>query len=242
VSVWGNQSGKPPIAGSPGQYRREVDGSMKIFNNVRDAVGFFGIATMITSSINLAVNNGDALMLAEPTLSARSGGKAEFLAGGQLPIPIPQGDGKMSIEYKDYGIMLNIEPKAGRDGAITSKVTAEVSSINKDVEVQGVPGMKTRKTETEVSLRTGQTLAISGLVDRDIGKSVNKVAGLGDIPILGQLFRSTSFRNNKSELVIFITPHIAGAKSEINKKTVQQATKLREQFLQSIEAGAELLD
>lgn len=242
VSTWNNQSGNPAIQGSPGQYRKEVDGSMKIFNNVRDAVGFFGIATMITSSINLAVNNGDALMLAEPTLSARSGGKAEFLAGGQIPIMVPQGDGKMSTEFKDYGITLNVEPKAGRDGTISSKVTAEVSSIDNSVSAQGVPGFFTRKAQTEVSMRNGQTLVISGLVKRELDNSVKKVAGLGDIPILGTLFKSTNFRNQKSDLVIFITPHIAGAKSEINKQGLEKAAKLRNQFLQNIEAGAEILD
>lgn len=242
VSVWGNPGGVIP-KGSPSQYKREVDGSMKIFENVRDPVGFFGIATMIASSINLAVTNGDALVLAEPTLSARSGGKAEFLAGGQIPIMVPQGDGKMSTEFKDYGITLNIEPKAGRDGAITSKVTAEVSSVDESKRAPGgPPGFLTRKAQTEVSLRTGQTLAISGLVNRSLSKTVDKVAGLGDIPIIGNLFRSTNFKNDKSELVIFITPHIAGAKSDVNKEVVRKAGQLREQFLQNIDKGPEILD
>lgn len=243
VSAWNNQNGKPPLVGSPGQYRREVDGSMKIFNNVRDPVGFFGIATMITSAINLAVTNGDALMLASPTLSAKSGGKAEFLAGGQIPIAVPQGDGKMSTEFKDYGITLNIEPKASRNGSITSKVTAEVSTLDKSVtNSQGIPGFLTRKAQTEVSMRDGQTLVISGLVNRQLSNDVRKVAGLGDIPIIGALFKSTNFANKKSDLVIFITPHIAGANSEINKQGLERAVNLRDRFLKSVDAGVEILD
>lgn len=241
VSTWGQ--GGNPIKGSPGQYRHEVDGTMKIFNNVRDPVGFFGIATMITSAINLAVDNGDALLLASPTLSARSGGKAEFLAGGQIPIMVPQGDNKMSTEFKDYGITLNVEPKAGRDGSITSKVTAEVSHLDYAVATRdGTPGLKTRKAQTEVSMRDGQTLVISGLVNRQLSNDVHKVAGLGDVPILGALFKSTKFDNKKSDLVIFITPHIAGAKSEINQQGLKKAADLRDKFLKNIDAGVEILD
>jgi pilus assembly protein CpaC len=243
TSVWNNQTGGTSITGNPQVYARLPDGTPELISSVRDSVGYFGIATMITSAINLAVNNGDALMLASPTLSAKSGGKAEFLAGGQIPITVPQGDGTNTTEFKDYGITLNIEPKAGKDGSITSKVIAEVSNIDKSVTNSlGVPGFLSRKASTEVNMHNGQTLVISGLVNREVTNSVKKVAGLGDIPILGQLFKSTDFNNKKSDLVIFITPYIAGAESKINKKGLQKAAALRSRFLQSIDKGPEILD
>ena len=206
------------------------------------ALGYFGIATLITSAINLAVSNGDALILAQPTLSARSGGKAEFLSGGQIPIPVPGPDSTTTIEFKDYGIVLKVEPKAGISGNVIAKVTTEVSTIDSSVTVNGVPGFKTRNTTTEVSLKDGQTLVISGLVNHEVGKDVSKFKWLGDLPVLGPLFRSTSFRNNHSDLVIFITPHIVDPNNKANKDAVAHAKTLRTRFFKAIDENEDILE
>jgi len=206
------------------------------------AGGYFGIATLITSKINVAVSNGDALLIASPTLSARSGGKAEFLSGGEIPYPVPGPNATVTIEFKEFGIKLNVEPRAGIGGNVVAKVFTEVSSIDESVTVEGVPGLKTRKTSTEASLRDGETLVISGLVNNEVGKDINKVKWLGDLPILGPLFRSTNFRNKRSDLVIFITPHIIDAESPENKAAIAHAKKLREDFFRTVGESEEILD
>ena len=211
-------------------------------SNASSAIGYFGIATLITSAINLAVSNGDALNLAQPTLSARSGGKAKFLSGGQIPIPVPGPDKTTIIEFKDYGILLKVEPKAGVTGNVIAKVETEVSTVDNSVTVNGVPGFKTRNTTTEVSLKDGQTLVISGLVNHEIGKDITKFKWLGDLPILGQLFRSTNFRNKRSDLVIFITPHIVDPKNRLNKAALTRAKAMRQRFLKAIDSNDDILD
>jgi pilus assembly protein CpaC len=197
-------------------------------------VGFFGIATSITSQINLAVSSGDAIILASPTLSTRSGTSAEFLSGGEFPIPVPDGNGGITIQFKQYGVMLNVTPEIGRDGTIAAKVETEVSSIDKSVEINGTPGTRTRKTMAEVSLSQGQTLAISGLVNQEMGNAVDKIKWLGDIPILGELFKSTNFRNNRSDLIFFITPYAYDADSELNKEELATEQSLRKQFFDNV--------
>jgi pilus assembly protein CpaC len=198
-------------------------------------VGFFGVATSITSRISLAVSSGDAIILASPTLSTRSGTSAEFLSGGEFPIPVPDGNGGTTILFKQYGIMLNVTPEIGRDGKIAAKVETEVSSIDQSVSINGTPGTRSRKTTAEVSLRQGQTLAISGLVNQEMGKDIDKVKWLGDIPILGALFKSTNFRNSRSDLIIFITPYAYDADSKLNKEALATEQSLRKQFFDNID-------
>jgi pilus assembly protein CpaC len=204
-------------------------------SDLSKGVGYFGIATGIASVINLAVNSGDAIILASPTLSTRSGTEAEFLSGGEFPIPVPDGNGGITIEFKQYGVMLNVLPELGRNGQIAAKVETEVSSIDSSVEVNGVPGLRSNKTMAEVSLRQGQTLAISGLVNQEMSNAVDKVKWLGDIPILGALFKSTNFRNNRSDLVIFITPYAYDADSELNKEALATEQSLRKGFFDNID-------
>ena len=188
--------------------------------------GYFGIATEITSRINLLVSSGAAVLLAEPRLSAASGGEAEFLAGGELPIPFTNADGSISVEFKEYGIILKINPIADDMGNISAHVETEVSSVDKSVSVNGVPGFKTRKTYTDVRMRNNQTLVLSGLISNEVAKDKNGLPILGNafdgIPILGHLFQSDSFRNNQSQLVIFVTPEIYDADSEINKAEIER--------------------
>lgn len=230
LTAFNNQTGSPALA---------ADGAAKLGHA---AYGYFGIATLITSALNLAVSTGDAMILAEPTLSAKSGGKANFLSGGEIPIPVPGDNGQTNIEYKEYGIKLEIEPTAGIDGNVMARIMTEVSSIDNSVAYNNVPGFRTRNAETEVNLQNGETLVITGLVNRELSHDVSKVKWLGDIPILGELFRSTNFRNNRSDLVIFITPTIFDPQSEINKAQVQKASDLKQRFIQAIDEDAEILD
>lgn len=197
-------------------------------NRLRGTQAFFGLATQIGSVINLLMNKGKAFLLASPQLSARSGGQASFLVGGEVPIPIPQGFGQVTIEYKEYGIKLNIEPLVNLNEDISTRILAEVSRVDPTVSVQGVPGFLTRRTESEINVHAGQTIVISGLIDSNAQQDVKKLPLLGDIPILGKLFRSDGFRGNRTELVMFVTPRIISPESPENIEGLEHARRIQE--------------
>ncbi len=198
---------------------------------VSPPLGYLGIATSITSRINLAVTNGDAYILATPELSTRSGGEAKFLAGGQVPIVVPaSGLNAASVTYKDYGIKLSIKPVADADSNIVATIQTEVSSLDPATAVQGNPGFLTRQTDSEINVKTGQTIVMSGLVNSDLSNQVDKLPWLGDLPVLGTLFRSTNFRNNRSDLVVFVTPQVFDPASTLNRERVEKAKDLRERY------------
>lgn len=182
-----------------------------IFNNlplnVASNNAYFGIASEITSRINMMATAGDAVTIAEPTLSCRNGGKAKFLAGGEIPIPIQTNLG-LQIEYKEYGIALEIEPVTNAQGTIAAKLMTEVSRIDNSVTVAGAPGLLSRRTETQMNVKEGETIVISGLVNSEQSDDVDKLPFLGNIPILGYLFKSERFQSKKTELVVFVTPTI----------------------------------
>ncbi|MCP5267049.1 MAG: pilus assembly protein N-terminal domain-containing protein [Burkholderiaceae bacterium] len=173
---------------------------------VNGLAGVFGIATTIGSMINLMQQTGDAVVLAEPRLSCRSGGSARFVVGGELPIPQTSGLGAVSVQFKEYGVKFDISPLVSGDGMISAKVATEISSVNFEVQVNDIPGLLKRRAETEVNLRENETLVIAGLVTKESVGSIDKVPGLAEVPILGHLFRSRQFRDQQSDLVVFVTP------------------------------------
>ena len=191
---------------------------------VAGAVGgtFIGIASSITSRINLALNNGDATVLASPEVSTASGGEARFLAGGQVPI-VTSSFGGTTVEYKDYGIVLNIKPLVDNNNNISASIETEVSQIDPSVTYGGFPAFLTRKSRSDVSLRPLETLAISGLVNSNWARTADKVPFLGDVPVLGRLFRSDAFLNKRTDLVIFVTPEVTEPLGETNRALVQRA-------------------
>ncbi|MCK9382148.1 MAG: pilus assembly protein N-terminal domain-containing protein [Sulfuritalea sp.] len=192
---------------------------------------YFGIASAITSNLNLAISNGDAWILASPELSTRSGGEAKFLAGGQIPIVTAGALGATSVTYKDYGIKLNIKPVADDQSNISASIVTEVSDIDPSFQaVQGNPGFLMRSTESEINVRSGQTIVISGLVDQRSSTAINKFPFLGDVPVLGSLFKSENFRNNRSDLVIFVTPVVQDPAATVNQQRIEKAKDLRERF------------
>lgn len=198
-------------------------------------LGFFGIASEITSRLNFLISSGDALILAQPRLSARSGGEAEFLSGGELPIPTTGALGQTNVEFKEFGISLHISPVVDSEDNIVARVSTEVSSIDSSVAVQGVPGFLTRRTETDIAMHAGETLVISGLVNNDISEDVSGIKFLSQLPILGALFRSTNFRNRRSELVIFVTPSVVDASSEANQARLQRRREMLREFEKTID-------
>lgn len=168
---------------------------------------YFGLASFIDSKINLLQENGTAKIIARPLLSCKNGGNATFLSGGQIPYQSSGATGTPSIEFKDYGIKLDINPTISNDG-IVAKILAEVSTIDQSVQVSGVPGFLTRRTETEFVVGQGQTLVLSGLVGAEKNGGESAVPGLGRIPLFGNLFKSKSNRVKQNELVFFVTPYV----------------------------------
>lgn len=186
------------------------------------ALGYFGIATEISSRINFAVNSGNALILAQPRLAARSGGEANFLAGGEIPLQTTNSLGSSNVTFKEFGISLSIKPEVDQNNNIRASVSTEVSAVDNSVAVQGIPGFLTRKTSTDISIRSGETLVISGLINQQASKDITRLKFLSDIPILGELFKSKTFRDQKSDLVIFVTPTVYDANSDLNQKELKR--------------------
>ena len=171
------------------------------------------LAMSLTSMVDLLVQSGDAAVLAEPRLSCRSGGSARFVAGGELPIPVLGGNGSASVQFKEYGVRFEVSPTVNDQGVISASLQAEISSINPEVSVREVPGLRKQSAATEVNLREGETLVIAGMLSNEISGTIDKVPGLGDLPILGKLFRSRRFQNRETELIVLITPrlHVEGS-------------------------------
>jgi pilus assembly protein CpaC len=192
--------------------------------NVGDVAGgvlgstFSGLNLLVlggnmTTMIRALQTQGALRALAEPNLIAMDGQSASFLAGGEYPVPIVQGSGggsnTVSIVFKEYGVRLNFKPTIIDEDHIRLELEPEVSTLDfaNGVKFSGflIPGLRTRRAKTGVELRDGQSFALAGLLDNSETRSLSKVPGLGDIPILGNLFKSTQFQKNESELMFIVT-------------------------------------
>jgi len=166
----------------------------------------------LLGALDLAETQGLVTTLSEPNLTALSGETAEFLAGGEFPIPLSQGLGTTTIEYKKYGVSLAYTPTVLTDGRISIRVRPEVSELSTQgaVTLEGfqIPALTVRRAETTVELGSGQSFMIAGLMSNSANNTIDKAPGAGDIPILGNLFRSTEFRKGETELVIVVTPYL----------------------------------
>jgi pilus assembly protein CpaC len=178
---------------------------------------FFNTEEQLGAVIRALKGRGLFQSLAEPNLITQDGKEASFLAGGEYPYPVVQGgtgggNSTVTIVFKEFGVRLRFTPVVTADGMIQLKVAPEVSSLDfgNAVVLQGfrVPALATRRTETSVELRDGQTFAIAGMIDQNLNETLRRVPGLGDIPVLGYLFRSQAYQKNATELVVMITPHI----------------------------------
>ena len=207
--VFGLATGRDFTGGNPFPLLRNVDPS-----GVADTL--FGTYNNGDVSINGLVDalerEGLVNVLAEPNLTAISGETASFLAGGEFPIPIDQDDDGISIEFKQFGVSLAFTPTVLTANRISMRVRPEVSDLSDRGAIQlrdlTIPALATRRAETTVELGSGQSFAIGGLISNTTRNNLDKVPALGDVPILGTLFRSTRFRRSESELVIIVTPYL----------------------------------
>lgn len=176
----------------------------------------------LAADIELLVKNGKAKILSNPSLVAASGGSASFLVGGEVPIPMAQSQGQVTVDWKEYGVKLDINPTVLESGKIALKLRPEVSTLDYSNGVRinnfSIPALSSRKTETQIMLQDGQSLFIGGLLQNQDVKSVEKLPLLGDIPVLGELFKSQGFQSNQTELTVMVTPHLVKPKEAANAK------------------------
>jgi pilus assembly protein CpaC len=183
-------------------------------NGVLSLRGRIGNLTL-DATLEALEERGILRTLAKPNLVALSGEKASFLAGGEFPYPVPTGLNQITLEFRSYGVKLNFQPLVQDNGLIRLQVNPEVSQLDmaNSIKIAGVtvPGLITRRADTTVELRDGESLAIGGLFQRDYANTVRQFPFLGEIPIVGTLFRSVRWKRNETELVIIVTPKLANA-------------------------------
>lgn len=230
-----NQSGSGGTGGGTGSASFGLSDLMNVF--------------LFRPDINLAVTikalqeKNLLQILAEPNLLTASGKEASFLAGGEFPYPVPQSSGgsgyaTITIQFKEFGIRLSFTPTFTPDGQIHLKVKPEVSSLDyaNSLQIQGytVPGLSTRRVESEMDLADGQSFAIAGLMDNRVTEQLEKIPWIGDVPVLGKLFQSKSFQRSKDELLVVVTPTIV---KPLNPGLVPHGPVFPIPFLDSDHAG-----
>lgn len=191
------------------------------FKNGRGSFGWLGSHfSNINASLQALVTEGKARILSRPSITTMSGQKANILIGGRIPIPTSAGNGEISIDWREYGIRLNIEPVVDAENKITSKVHAEVSTLDYGHGVKEndftIPALASREADAVINVRSGMTMAIGGLLNSEDGKTITKIPLLGDIPIIGQFFRHTTKTRDNRELVILITPTLVSDETPVS--------------------------
>jgi pilus assembly protein CpaC len=189
-----------------GNFLRAPEGANSAFGS------FDGGDDVVNAALDALAEEGLVNVLAEPNLTALSGETASFLAGGEFPIPIDSDEDGLTIEFKEFGISLAFTPTVLSSSRISLRVRPEVSDLsdNGAITIDGltIPALATRRAETTVELGSGQSFAIGGLLSTDIENAISKYPGIGDLPVIGALFRSTRFQSNETELVILVTPYL----------------------------------
>lgn len=214
----------PTKPGTSVPYYPQGDVGSSVLGRVRPTVGgnVSNVLSLNKGGFNAAIDTlieeGLVTILAEPNLTAMSGQTASFLAGGEFPVPIPQSNSTLSVEFKPYGVSLAFTPTLVGKSRINLHVRPEVSQLTEAgaVTLNGITiqALTTRRAETTIELNSGESFVIGGLLNNNQSQSVQKYPFLGDLPILGTLFRSTRFQNSQSELVIIITPYIVKPTTE----------------------------
>ena len=233
---WGNSTASPGSFMLGQSYINPLGGGLPF--------GKLGGYSPINAELTAMIQNGSAKILSQPNIITLSGEKANIMIGGQIPIPTSNQNGQIAIEWKDYGIKLDIAPEVNAEGLINSKVKAEVSSLDWNSTHQillgsnmKIPPIKMNKAETAIALSSGQTMAIGGLLSNQTSKDVTKVPFLSDIPILGKLFTSTSYTRGETELIILVTPTIVDPAEYLPRTTLEMKEFLSEDPLGGTKDG-----
>ncbi len=177
----------------------------------------YTIAAGANSEFDLIIRaiekKGWAKIMANPKLVCKNGGEAHFMAGGEIPIRLAH-RGSLSVQWKPYGILLHILPKADPENQISTTLKIEISTLNSGTAVEGIPGLLTRKLETSLNVKSGETIALSGLIHHQDGEGSHRVPIVSGIPILGALFEAREFKSENTELMIYVTPAVKEVMNE----------------------------
>lgn len=192
---------------------------------------FFGLASTLASMINLMATDGEAIILSEPQLASRHGRKASMNVGGRIPFAVVAGLGAVEVRYERFGVILEMTPWIGKDGMIQAKIKAEVSDRDTSLDVNGLPGFRERMVETVFNVNDGETMVLSGLVQRLKSTATQKVPGLGDVPVVGALFRNNHDEVRESEVIIFVTPKIVDARHKGVRDAIQSTEQRTNDYL-----------
>ncbi|HYV65440.1 MAG TPA: secretin, partial [Myxococcales bacterium] len=199
------------------------------------------VAGTVTAAAELSVaarfDDGHQRILSQPRLLCASGEKAEFTAGGELPV-LAATQNQFAVEFKKFGIVLQVTPTAGPGGVIATDIYAAVSDVDRSLSVRAngfdVPGLRLREVRTSVAVQDGETIVLSGLFSYDEAKEVSKVPLLGSIPILGELFKSRQFIDRKTQLAIYVTPRLVVPGSQRVREMIDEARKLYREASSSV--------
>ena len=206
--------------------QRPGDVGMNAAFPMRQAAGFLGLNALLSARLAAMSKSGEATVLAQPQLLARSGSTASFLAGGEVPYASIDKDGKSTTTFRKYGVSLNITPRADRTGAIRSRSEIEVSSVDPTITVPGGPALKIRKASTEFNVRSGQTLVVGGFLSRERSSERDGLPGLSRLPVVGGLFGIDRDQERETELAIFVTPVIVDAQHPDLQARVQSGNAI----------------
>ena len=199
--------------------------------------GAIGLASQIASRIELMQQSGSAKLLARPMLSTRNGSASRFHSGGELPYPVIDArTGAIAVDFREYGVELEVLPRISSEDDLLIEVSAQVSTVDNAINVNGVPGLISKSVNSVISTRAGDTVVLSGLISNELEEAVAKVPWLGDIPLLGSLFRARQTDGHQRELAIFLTPRIRTPQAEVAPAAItaldQLGDRLQEQVTQ----------
>lgn len=204
---------------------------------------YFGLNALLSSRVAALAQRGEAIMLAQPQLLARSGATASFLAGGEFPYSTTDSKGNTNTQFKPYGVSLKITPRIDRNDAIRSHIEVEASSVDTTLSVAGGPALRTRRASTEFNVRSGQTLVLGGFLSRERSSEKSGLPVLQDIPFIGSLFSIDRERFKETELAIFVTPRIVSQDHpEMSQRVTRSRQVMKEAFPEDPILGIGLIE
>ena len=189
------------------------------------------MTALVSARLAALSKTGEAVVLAQPQLLARSGSTASFSAGGEVPYTTQDKDGKAHTTFKKYGVHLNITPQIGRNLGVRSKIEIEVSTVDQTLASSAGPALKVRRAATDFNVRSGQTLVLGGFISREHSGDTEGLPGISEIPVLGQLFGVKRIHRSQTELAIFVTPIVVDANhSDLVQRTSNARSLLSDSF------------
>lgn len=197
---------------------------------------YLGLSTTLDSRLRALESTGEATFIAEPTLSCRSGGSARFVAGGEIPIPVVNSVGATDVEFREYGVILEVRPVVDAAGGVSMRVETELSQVDNAQRVGGIPGLLKRRSATDLNVQDGQTIVLAGLTQQQRSTDDSGLPGLARIPAAGRLFGVRGKRMEESEVVIFLTPRVE-RNGEFAAQTEERVRRVLER-LESARGGA----